>query len=250
MRPQDDLYRFVAGQWLANTEIPADRSNYGTFGSMDDRARQALREVVERTVAEPGRAFGSDAQKVGDFYASFMDTNRIAVLGAAPLAAEVARILAIRDAHGVFAYLGHAQRTGAGHPLAFYVTQDSRDSTSYVASAFQSGLTLPDRDYYLAMDERNVALRSGLEAYAARLLALAGEPDAPGAARRVLALEGRLANHHWTKLQNRDPVKTYNKVTLAAAAKLTPGFDWFAFLEGAGVPGVAAIDVNQPTYVR
>jgi predicted metalloendopeptidase len=109
---------------------------------------------------------------------------------------------------------------------------------------------MPDRDYYLAMDARNVELRRALDAYVERLLALAGETSAEAAARRVTTLEGRIANHHWTTLQNRDPVKTYNKVTLAEALRMTPGFDWFAFLEGAGASSVAALDVNQPAYVR
>jgi len=246
-RPQDDLYRFAAGGWLARTEIPPDRSNYGTFAQLEDDARAALRELVEQVASQPGRAYGSDAQKVGDFYASFMDVDGVAVLGATPLAAEIARILVIRSTRDVFAYMGRSQRLGVPHPLVLYVTQDARDSKSYIASVYQSGLTMPDRDYYLATDERNVALRRGLEAYVARLLALAGETDADGAARRVASLEGRIANHHWTKVQNRDPLKTYNKVTLADAPQLTPGFDWFAFLEGAGAPSVAALDVNQPT---
>jgi len=249
-RPQDDLYRFAAGGWLARTEIPPDRSNYGTFAQLEDDARAALRELVEQVASQPFRAYGSDAQKVGDFYASFMDVDGVAVLGATPLAAEIARILVIRSTRDVFAYMGRSQRLGVPHPLVLYVTQDARDSKSYIASVYQSGLTMPDRDYYLATDERNVALRRGLEAYVARLLALAGETDADGAARRVASLEGRIANHHWTKVQNRDPLKTYNKVTLADAPQLTPGFDWFAFLEGAGAPSVAALDVNQPTYVR
>ncbi|MFO1455138.1 MAG: M13-type metalloendopeptidase [Steroidobacteraceae bacterium] len=249
IRPQDDLFRFADGTWIARTEIPADRSNYGTFQIADDRAREALHQLVEQVAAQPGRAHGSDAQKVGDFYASFMDLNRIAVLGATPLAGEVARILEVRSTRDVFAYMGHAQRIGVAHPLIFYVTQDARDSTAYVASVFQSGLTMPDRDYYLSPEARFVSLRNDFEAYVARLLALAGEPDAPSAARRVAAIEGRIANHHWTRVQNRDPIKTYNKVSLATAATLTPGFDWFAFLEGAGTPSVAALSINQPTYV-
>jgi putative endopeptidase len=250
VRPQDDLYRFSGGAWLDRTAIPDDRSNYGTFTMIEDNALAALRAVVEQTAAQPGRTYGSDAQKVGDFYASFMDVDRVAVLGATPLAAEIAQILQIRTTRDVFAYMGRSQRLGVPHPLLMYVTQDARDSRAYIASVYQSGLTMPDRDYYLAPDARNVELRRALEGYVARLLALSGENAAEAAARRVTALEGRIANHHWTKLQNRDPVKTYNKVTLAEAPKVTPGFDWFAFLEGAGAPSVAALDVNQPTYVR
>ncbi len=250
VRPQDDLYRFAGGAWLEKTPIPEDRSNYGTFPALEDNALAALRSLVEETAATPGRSYGSDAQKVGDFYASFMDLNRVAVLGATPLAGEIAQILQIRTVRDVFAYMGRSQRLGVPHPLLMYVTQDARDSKAYIASVYQSGLTMPDRDYYLAMDARNVELRRALEVYVARLLALAGETSADAAARRVTALEGRIANHHWTRVQNRDPLKTYNKVTLAAALTVTPGFDWFAFLEGAGASSVPALDINQPTYVR
>ena len=250
VRPQDDLYRFAGGTWLEKTAIPEDRSNYGTFPMIEDKAQAALRALFEETAAAPARAYGSDAQKVGDFYASFMDVDRVAVLGATPLASEIARILQIRTTRDVFAYMGRSQALGVPHPLLMYVTQDARDSKAYIASVYQSGLTMPDRDYYLAMDARNVELRRALDAYVARLLALAGETSAEAAARRVTALEGRIANHHWTKVQNRDPVRTYNKVSLAEAPKVTPGFDWFAFLEGAGAGSVAALDVNQPTYVR
>jgi predicted metalloendopeptidase len=250
VRPQDDLYRFAGGGWLEKTAIPEDRANYGTFTQLEDDSLAALRTLVEEAAATPGRSYGSDTQRVGDFYASFMDADRVAVLGAAPLAVEVAQILAIRSTRDVFAYMGRAQRLGVPHPLSMYVTQDARDSQAYIASVYQSGLTMPDRQYYLATDARNVELRRALETYIARLLALAGETSAEAAAHRVMALEGRLANHHWTKEQNRDPVKTYNRVTLADAPRMTPGFDWFAFLEGAGAPSVAALDVNQPTYVR
>ncbi len=250
VRPQDDLYRFVGGTWLQKTAIPDDRSNYGAFTRLEDDTLAALRLLVEGAAAAPVRTYGSDAQKVGDYYASFMDVDRVAVLGATPLAGEIAQILQIRTTRDVFAYMGRSQRLGVPHPLSMYVTQDARDSRVYIAAVYQSGLTMPDRDYYLAIDARNVELRRTLDAYVARLLALAGEPAADAAARRVTALEGRLANHHWTKVQNRDPVKTYNKVTLADAPRIMPGFDWFAFLDGAGAASVAAFDVNQPTYVR
>jgi predicted metalloendopeptidase len=252
VRPQDDLFRFSSGSWLARTDIPADRSNYGTFTVLEERAQGAVRSLVEAAAADQTRPFGSDAQKVGDFYADFMDVDRIATLGATPLAAEFTRILALRTPRDVFAYMGHGQRIGVPHPLMLYVGQDARDSTAYIASVYQSGLTMPDRDYYLSPAARNVALRADFQRYASRLLALAGEKSPAAAAQRIAALEGRLANHHWTKVENRDPVRTYNKVSLAEAARLAPGFDWVAFLEGAGPAAakVAVLDVNQPTYVK
>ena len=156
VRPQDDLFRFSSGSWLARTDIPADRSNYGTFTVLEERAQGAVRSLVEAAAADQTRPFGSDAQKVGDFYADFMDVDRIATLGATPLAAEFTRILALRTPRDVFAYMGHGQRIGVPHPLMLYVGQDARDSTAYIASVYQSGLTMPDRDYYLVDDEKTV----------------------------------------------------------------------------------------------
>ncbi len=194
-------------------------------------------------------AKGTDEQKIGDFYASYMDTDRLAVLGATPLATEVARILAIRSVRDVYVYAGHAQRIGLAHPVMLYVSQDAHDSNAYVASLYQGGLTMPDRDYYLLPDARSVALRGEFRRYVARLLALAGEANADSAALRVTAIEDRIANHHWTRAANRDPVRTYNKVDFAGAARLAPGFDFAALLEGAEVQGVATLDLNQPTYL-
>jgi predicted metalloendopeptidase len=250
VRPQDDLYRFVSGHWLETAEIPADRSNYGTLGRLEDEARDAVRTLVEAATAAPDLAPGSDRRKIGDFHASFMATDRLAVLGATPLAAEVARILEIRTPRDVYAYIGHAQRIGVPHPVMLYVAQDARDSSSYVASVYQSGLTLPDRDYYLTPDARSVALRAQFRRYVARLLALSGESGADSAALRITSIEDRIANHHWTRAQNRDPVLTYNKVTLAAAASLAPGFDFPALLEGAQLGSVTLLDLNQPQYLR
>ncbi|MFO1426304.1 MAG: M13 family metallopeptidase [Steroidobacteraceae bacterium] len=246
---QDDLFRHANGLWLANTAIPADRSNYGTFGQLEDEAREAVRRLAEAAAAPPLKLKGTDEQKIGDFYASYMDTDRLAVLGATPLATEVARILAIRSVRDVYVYAGHAQRIGLAHPVMLYVSQDAHDSNAYVASLYQGGLTMPDRDYYLLPDARSVALRGEFRRYVARLLALAGEANADSAALRVTAIEDRIANHHWTRAANRDPVRTYNKVDLAGAARLAPGFDFAALLEGAEAQGVAMLDLNQPTYL-
>ena len=250
VRPQDDLYRFAAGTWLATTEIPPDRSNYGTFSMLEEKAESVVRELVEGLSQEADHAYGSDAQKIGDFYASYMYTDRLAVFGAAPLAAEVSQILAIRTPSDVFAYMGRAQRLGIAHPLQLFVAQDPRNSAAYIATLFQSGLTMPDRDYYLATDQRSVRLRADFQRYVARLLALSGETAAEAAAIRVAAIESRIANHHWTKVQNRDPMRTYNRLSRADATRLAPGFDWAAFLAAAGLADVTEVNVSQPDYVR
>ena len=252
VRPQDDLYRFAGGTWLATTEIPADRSNYGTFSKLEDDALESLRTLTEAAASDATRAPGSDAQKLGDLFTAYMDTARIEARGLEPLAAELGRIDSLQSTRDVFGYFGRAQRFGIASPVNAYVGQDRRQSTRYIAGLSQGGLSMPDREYYLTDDARNVALRAQLQRYIARLFELAGRKDGAAAAERILQLETRIAKLHWTRVENRDPVKTYNKTSVAAAAELAPQFEWRVFLEGLGPEAavIAEFDIRQPTYLR
>ena len=248
IRPQDDLYRFVGGGWLARTEIPADRSNYGSFIILDDQAQEEVRNLIVAASLQPNRVPGSDAQKAGDYYRAFMDTDRVERLGLAPLNAELANIDAIVTARDVARYIGHAQRIGVAPPIRWFSTPDNKNSSVYIGSLFQSGLTMPDRDYYLNPDDKYAQFRAKFTGYVEQLLARAGVRDARSAATRIAALETRIANYQWTKVQNRDPVKTYNPMSLPEYQKLAPGFDWLAFFEGMGAP-VQKLDISQPSYM-
>ncbi len=248
VRPQDDLYRFAGGGWLARTEIPADRSNYGTFLILDDQAREEVRKLIVATSQQPNRAPGSDAQKVGDYYLAYMNTDRVESLGLTPLEAELARIDAITSAQDVARYIGHSQRLGVAHPFRWSSTPDNKNSAVYIGSLTQSGLTMPDRDYYLNPDEKYAQFRAKFASYVEQMLARAGERDAKSAATRIAALETRIANYQWTKVQNRDPVKTYNPMSLPEYQKLAQGFDWLAFFDGMGAP-VQKLDISQPSYI-
>jgi len=247
-RPQDDLYRFAGGNWLSVTEIPADRSNYGSFIILDDQAQEEVKDLVVAASQQPNRAPGSDAQKVGDYYLAFMDTARVESLGLDPLAGELAEIDAIATPRDVARYIGHAQRIGVGQPLRWFSTPDKRNSTTYIGAVFQSGLTMPDRDYYLSPDAKYAEFRAKFNVYIEQLLARAGERNAKSAAARIAALETRLANEQWTKVQSRDPVKTYNAMMLPEYQKLAPNFDWLAFFEGMGAP-VQKLNFYQPSFV-
>jgi endothelin-converting enzyme len=248
VRPQDDLYRFTGGKWLAETDIPADRSSFGMFELLQQRAEGQTRSIIEDAARQSNPAPGSDAQKIGDFYSSFLDERRLEELGIAPLRSELARIDAIRTPRDVAAHIGHSQRVGVNHPFVWFVGQDGRDATQYLASVFQTGLTMPDRDYYLKPDQRYQELRVALETYARDLLTLAGAADAAEAAKHIVALETKLADAHWTKVKNRDPVATYNKMSAPELAKLAPGFDWVAFNASARIPGDVT-GVRQPSYI-
>ncbi|MCC7461182.1 MAG: M13 family peptidase [Gammaproteobacteria bacterium] len=249
VRPQDDLFRHTGGRWLAATRIPADLANYGAFTRLDEDARANVRALIEETARSSPPA-GSDAARVADFYNSYMDTATLEARGLAPLAAELARIDAIASRADLAAYIGYNQTIGIGAPLLWYVQQDARDATRYLTWLDQSGLTLPDRDYYLRTEPRYLEYRARLADYIAALLGAAGasEPAAAESAARIVALETELARASWTKVQNRDPVATYNKVRLAAAGSLAPGFDWLRFFAGAGAP-VEVFLVSQPSYV-
>jgi putative endopeptidase len=249
VRPQDDLYRFVGGTWLANTEIPADRSNYGSFIILDDKAQEEVRQLIVAASEQPSRPPGSDAQKAGDFYLSYMDTQRVESLGLTPLAGEIAHIDAIATARDVARYIGYSMRIGVAEPLGWYSAPDAKNSTSYIATLAQNGLTMPDRDYYLSPDAKFAEFRAKFAVYVEQMLARAGERNAKSAAQRIAALETRLANYQWTNVQNRDPVKTYNPMSLPEYQKLAPGFDWLAFFEGMGAPA-QRMDVNQPSFVK
>ena len=249
IRPQDDLYRFVGGAWLAKTEIPNDRSNYGSFAILDDQAQGEVKQLIVAASTQANRPTGSNAQKVGDFYLAYMDISRAESLGISPLKDELARIDAIATPRDVARYIGYSQRIGVAQPFAWFSGPDSKNSTVYLGAIYQNGLTMPDRDYYLSPDEKYAQFRAKFAEYVEQMLARAGERDARSAAARIAALETRIANYQWTKVQNRDPVKTYNPMTLPEYQKLAPGFDWMAFFEGMGAP-VQRLDVSQPSFVK
>jgi len=249
VRPQDDLYRFVGGGWLANTQIPPDRSNYGSFIILDDQAQEEVKNLIVAASQQPNRMPGSDAQKVGDYYLAFMDTARVESLGLDPLAAELAQIDTIVTARDVARYIGHTQRIGVGQPFFWYSGPDNRNSSVYIGSLYQNGLTMPDRDYYLNPEEKYAQFRAKFESYVEQMLARAGERNAKSAARRIAALETRIANYQWTKVENRDPVKTYNPMSLPEYQKLAPNFDWLSFFEGMGAP-VQKMDISQPSFIK
>ncbi len=246
VRVQDDLFRFANGQWLRTTEIPADRTRYGAFDALTEQSEQNLRAIIEDSAARNDAA-GSPDQQIGDLYESFMDTARLDALGAAPLKAPLDRIDALTSPADVVRYLGESAEISVPSPVALFVNQDAKNASAYIPHVAQSGLTLPNRDYYLKSEPQFVTLRDQLRAYASRVLGLAGVGEPDIAAGQVLALENRLAEIQWSAEQARDVTATYNKFTVADATARTPGLDWKAYLDAAGVRNPDFI-VAQPSY--
>lgn len=249
VRPQDDFFRYVNGTWLENTKIPADRSNYGSFTQLFDEAEASLKEIIEEAAAAKAEP-GSDEQKIGDLYRSFMNADEVERRGLTPLAAEFERIDGLASHADVVSYFGYAQTAGVQSPLGLFVDQDAKHSTEYIAYLTQSGLGLPDRDYYFNEDARFVEIRAKYLEHVQRMFELAGLESPAASARAVVDLETRMARSQWTRVQNRDRDSTYNKVDFAAAAGLAPGLGWRAFFAAAGLPGVEDFIVRQPSYVQ
>jgi putative endopeptidase len=266
VRPQDDLYRHLNGKWLDTFAIPPDKGLYDAFRRVDDETQEQLRGIVEslagsgsdgsvaasgNTAAEaPGAAeLRSDARKLADLYASFMDEARLETLGLAPLKTEFAAIDALANKREIAALIAHFNRTGAAAPYDVGVDQDPRDSTRYAVIFQQSGLGLPDRDYYLKDDAKLKDARLKYLAHIEKMLGMAGDKDAHRSAAEILKLETAMAQLQWTRVANRDPVKTYNKVAIADLGKLMPGFDWQRYLDRGGVAGkVDYVIIQQPSY--
>ena len=247
VRPQDDFYRFVNGRWLATTEIPADRSNYGSFTELADRAEDALRAIVEEAAAHrPGDVQG-DVAKVGALYRSFMDTARIESLGSQPVRPQLQRIAQLDSRDDLVAEFARLAREGVQRPFTLSVSQDAMNATRYAVYLSQSGLGLPDRDYYFRDGYQFARTRGAYVDYIAELLEQAGAERPRTSANRVMALETRIAQASWTRVQNRDRNATYNHMSVADVERLAPGFDWSGYVAAAGAD-VDSVIVRQPSY--
>ena len=250
VRPQDDMYRAVNGEWLATHAIPADRSEWGAFYQLRDDTIKQLASVIE-DAGQGGAKRTANQKKIADLYASFMDEQRLQSLGTKPVAAQLSAVDSMRSKGAIPILIAQFDQVGITTPYAVYIGQDARDPTHYIPTLYQGGLGLPDRDYYLRDDDARLKdTRTRYVAHVARLLALAGVPQADAASRQVLELETRLARAQWTRVENRDPVKTYNKVPLTRLGALTPHYAWHSWLSQARIRGkTRAVIVAQPSYL-
>jgi putative endopeptidase len=246
VRPGDDFYRYANGTWLTNTPVPAEESSIGSFSDLTDGVELHLRQILEERLAERAPK-GSEAQQIGDFYRAYLDEARLEELGARPLAAELAAIDALQRFEDLPALLARLARSGVSI-FRHRVGPDAKDATRYLVSFGQGGLGLPDRDYYLSDDEKLASVRGSYVEHIARMLQLLGVADASGEAEAIVALETRLAEKSWSRVESRDAVKTYNFFPLAELRALTPAFDWAAFLAPLGYERSPGFVVAQPSF--
>jgi putative endopeptidase len=247
-KPCDDFYQFANGGWIKSHPIPAAYPQFGTSNILVDKNRQVTHEILE-AAAKSNAAAGTDEQKLGDYYASCMDTAAIAQAGTTPLDPLLTQIAGIVDTKSIAPVVAALQIDGVDAFFGFGSSADAKDSTTNIAEVDQGGLGLPNRDYYTNTDDKSVQLRAAYVAHVSKMLALIGETQAQADAdaQTVLAIEIALAKNSLTDVQQRDPQATYHKMDAAALAKLSPNFDWNAFFTASGV-SPTAINVSEPDF--
>jgi putative endopeptidase len=238
VQPGDDFYAYANGTWAKNTQIPADKSNYGMFTALADLSQKRTQEILEAAKADPN-------SMIGRAYASYLDAPAVEAKGLAPIQPWLNKIRAV-DKAGLAKLLAEADRSGVQHFFGGYVGQDDKNPEVYIYTMFQGGIGMPDRDFYLKENERNTKLQAAYLKHIENVLTLAGEKDAATRAKAIYDFEKQVATVHWDKNDSSDATKVYNKMTIAELAAAAPGFDWQNFIRGVGV-NEDSILVSQPS---
>lgn len=249
VRPQDNFYRYVNGGWMKSHEIPGDKTAIGSFYDLRDKADEDVKAIIEELAATPNLKNGSNEQKVADLFRSYMDNEKRNAVGISPINSILQTIDNIESKDDLAAFFGKYSSLGIKNPLALYISVDAKNSTSYAIHIWQSGLNLPDKDYYFNEAERFVNLRSGYVAHIENMYNLAGLSNGKTAAKNIMALETNLAKFHWTRVQSRDSEKRYNKYATNNLNSITDKFNWQAFLAAEGVDAQKEIIINQPDFI-
>ncbi len=248
VRPQDDFFDYVNGSWLANTAIPADKARWGSFDILREQSQKDIRALVEEVSAVKDIQQGSPTQKIRDFYNAYMDTETATRLGGDAIKAELAEIEASRSLDDIFRLFSTLGIYGVNSPIGGGIFSDLKDPDTNIVYLGQAGLTMPDRDYYLKDDDQFVKGRQLFLDYVGSIFAQAGIEGGADRAKRLLALETRLAEVQWTKEENRDPVKRYNPKTPAELREMAPKINWDISFEAAGIPTRNRYIVSQPSF--
>ena len=250
INPADDFFNYANGGWFKENPIPASESGNGIFHTIQDTVQAQIRKICETSANETNAKKGSNIQKIGDFYAAGMDTIAIEKAGIKPLEADLKRIDAITDAASLFTTIGYLHTIGVDAGFTFVVSQDDKISNQHAIVLWQGGLGLQDRDYYFNTDPETTNIRTEYVKHLEAMAKLAGT-DAATAKKEALMImkfETELANSSLKMEALRDPMKNYNKLTLAQLQKLTPNIDWKNTLPAFGIAKADSIIVSQPGF--
>jgi putative endopeptidase len=240
--PGDDFFTYANGTWEKNSQIPPDKARYGMFNVLDDLSKERTRGIIEQQAKDPN-------SKIGNAYLSFMDQSAVEAKGLAPFEPWLSEVRSVKAKKDLPRLYSDADRLRIGIPFRMFVGQDRKASDRYALNVSQGGLGMPDRDYYLSSDPKQVETRAKYLQHLTNMLTLAGEPNAAARAKAILDFETRIAQVHWTRAESRDALKTYNKMTLAQVRKFAPGFDFPLLLKDAGA-NVGYVVVAQPSAFK
>jgi len=239
--PGDNFYQYANGNWAKNTAIPADKSNYGMFTVLEDLSKERTRGIIEETAKDP-------ASKIGNAYNSYLDTAAIDAKGLAAFKPWLDQVHGLKSRAGLAELYARADRMNITTPFAFYINQDDKNPDRYVTGLAQSGIGMPDRDYYLSADPKIAEVRAKYVQHLTNVLTLAGEANAAARAKAIVDFETKVAKVHWTQIESRDATKTYNLMTFAQLVKRAPGYDFATMLKGMGI-NAPEVNVAQPSAI-
>ncbi len=248
VRPGDNFTRYVNGTWMKNTKIPADKSSWGAGYILYEKSRDNVKAIIEEAAKNPGKD-GSDEQKIGDFYASYMDMDKRNSLGMKPLQNEFQKIEAISNQKELAIYFAYADRIGMAVPFGMMVMADFKDPGKYMLLADQSGLGLPDREYYFMTDAATTNIRTKYLAHIEKMLTIAGVADAKAKSEAILKLETSMAGKQAKKEDRRNMNLMYNPVASSQLKNLMPNFDWEAYFNEAAIKYDTMV-VTSPAYQK
>src|ERR687891_1388061 len=253
IKPGDDFFLFANGNWIKQTEIPPEYSRWGAFNELIERNNDALHTIAEKasqTQVDPKLA--PETRKVGDYYASGMDEKAAEAARTTPLAEEFQKIDAMKDRQDVLKEIVHLHSIGINAFFNFGSGQDAKDSNHDIAQAVQGGLGMPDRDYYTKQDADMKQKREKYVAHVAKMLTLLGEPEPKAAedAKKIMALETKLAEASRTRVELRDPIKNYNKMSVRQLQDLTPDWNWSDYFNELNLLEPGSINEQQPEFFK
>ncbi len=243
IKPGDDFYRYVNGHWLATEKIPADQSTWGSFDILQVQAEVDVKAIIEACAAAHAAA-GTNEQKIGDYYNAFLDSGKIDRLGLTPARGGLDAIAALQT-HEQAAALIADPRFPLDGPISYGITLDEKNPDRYIVAIGQSGLSLPDREYYLKADPQFAAIRAKFVVHVEKMLALAGHTNAKTEAKQILELETQIAKLHWDVAKRRDRDLTYNLMSVDSLQKDAAAYPWAAAFRSSGLPGVKEVVVAE-----